>query len=84
METIKPATLQNPSLVDLHRIKKAFHDNNGLLPAVPRAMEIQQNLGFPEHSVRAFLSGAIKKQMGLRVQSSQSADANRAYRVSDK
>jgi hypothetical protein len=34
--------------------------------------------------VRGFLSGAVKKKMGLRVISAKLADGTRAYRVSSK
>lgn len=36
------------------------------------------------HSVRGFLSGTLKKKMGLRVHSAKLADGARTYRIASK
>jgi hypothetical protein len=46
--------------------------------------QLQKATDWQAHSVRGFLSGAVKKKMGLRVISSKLADGTRAYRVSSK
>jgi hypothetical protein len=40
--------------------------------------------GWQAHSVRGFLSGELKKKMGLRVQSAKHSDGVRTYRLSSK
>ncbi|MGD0434974.1 MAG: DUF3489 domain-containing protein [Bryobacteraceae bacterium] len=46
--------------------------------------QLQKATDWQAHSVRGFLSGAVKKKMGLRVISAKLADGTRAYRVSSK
>jgi hypothetical protein len=46
--------------------------------------QLQKATDWQAHSVRGFLSGAVKKKMGLRVQASKRADGTRAYRVLNK
>ena len=46
--------------------------------------ELRKATGWQAHSVRGFLSGALKKRMGLRVASEKRADGERAYRISAK
>ncbi len=43
--------------------------------------QLEKATGWQPHSVRGFLSAAIKKQMGLRLQVSPLPDGSRAYRV---
>jgi Protein of unknown function (DUF3489) len=40
--------------------------------------------GWQAHSVRGFLSGELKKKMGLRVQSAKHSDGVRTYRLTSK
>jgi hypothetical protein len=40
--------------------------------------------GWQAHSVRGFLSGALRKTMGTPFESSKRADGERAYRLSSK
>ena len=47
-------------------------------------MQLQKATDWQAHSVRGFLSGAIKKKMGLRVISAKPADGTRTYRISSK
>ena len=46
--------------------------------------QLQKATGWQAHSVRGFLSGAVKKKMGLRVISTKLGDGTRTYRVSSK
>jgi len=46
--------------------------------------QLQKATDWQAHSVRGFLSGAVKKKMGLRVVSTKLADGTRTYRVSSK
>jgi len=43
--------------------------------------ELRKATGWQAHSVRGFLSGALKKKMGLRVGSTKRDTGERAYRV---
>ena len=53
-------------------------------PSGASLAQLQKATGWQAHSVRGFLSGSIKKQMGLLVQSNKLADGTRAYRISSK
>jgi hypothetical protein len=46
--------------------------------------ELRKATGWQAHSVRGFLSGAVKKKMGLRIDSVSREDGERAYRVASK
>lgn len=46
--------------------------------------QLQKATGWQAHSVRGFLSGAIKKRLGLPVHSHPSADGTRVYRIAAK
>jgi hypothetical protein len=46
--------------------------------------ELKRATGWQAHSVRGFLSGAVRKQMGLRVAFAQREDGARAYRIPSK
>jgi hypothetical protein len=46
--------------------------------------ELRKATGWQAHSVRGFLSGAVKKKMGLRIDSVSRDDGERAYRVASK
>ena len=46
--------------------------------------ELMKATGWQPHSVRGFLSGTIGKKRGIPVESFQSSDTERAYRVSSK
>jgi hypothetical protein len=43
--------------------------------------ELRKATGWQAHSVRGFLSGALKKKMGLRVDSAHRSDGERTYQV---
>ena len=53
-------------------------------PGGVTAKELMKATGWQAHSVRGFLSGAVKKKMGLRVISAKLADGTRTYRISPK
>jgi hypothetical protein len=46
--------------------------------------QLQKATGWQAHSVRGFLSGTLKKKMGLRVDSAKLEDGTRSYRVRSK
>lgn len=46
--------------------------------------ELRKATGWRAHSVRGFLSGAVKKKMGLRIDSAPREDGERAYRLASK
>jgi hypothetical protein len=46
--------------------------------------ELRKATGWQAHSVRGFISGVLRKKMGLRVRSFQRKDEERAYAVSSK
>ena len=46
--------------------------------------ELMKATGWQPHSVRGFLSGALKKRMGIRLRSFKRKDGERAYRTPSK
>jgi hypothetical protein len=46
--------------------------------------ELTKVTGWQPHSMRGFLSGAVKAKMGLKISSIKRDDGERAYRVPDK
>jgi hypothetical protein len=53
-------------------------------PSGASMQELRKATGWQAHSVRGFLSGAVKKKMGLRIDSAPREDGERAYRVASK
>jgi uncharacterized protein DUF3489 len=53
-------------------------------PAGASLSELKKATGWQAHSVRGFLSGAVKKKMGLRIDSAPRDNGERAYRVASK
>jgi hypothetical protein len=53
-------------------------------PAGASLQELKKATGWQAHSVRGFLSGALKKKMRLRVDSKKRQDGERAYRIAAK
>ena len=53
-------------------------------PGGASLQQLQKATGWQAHSVRGFLSGTLKKKMGLRVDSAQLPDGRRTYRVTSK
>ena len=43
--------------------------------------QLRKATGWQAHSVRGFLSGTLKKKMGLRVTSTKLQDGQRTYRI---
>jgi hypothetical protein len=58
----------------------------GLLqrPGGATLKELCRATAWQAHSVRGFLSGALKKKMGLRIDSAKRDDGERTYRVAAK
>jgi len=50
-------------------------------PGGATAKELQKATGWQPHSVRGFLSGTIRKKMGLNVTSTKAEDGERSYSV---
>ena len=46
--------------------------------------QLQKATGWQAHSVRGFLSGALKKNMGLRIDSTKRDDGERTYHLASK
>ena len=44
--------------------------------------ELMKATGWQAHSVRGFLSGTLRKKMGLRIESAKRGDGERAYSIS--
>src|SRR5260370_39250177 len=53
-------------------------------PGGASLQQLQKATGWQAHSVRGFLSGTLKKKMGLRVHSAKLPDGARTYRVASK
>lgn len=53
-------------------------------PGGASLQQLQKATQWQAHSVRGFLSGALKKKMGLRVHSAKAANGARTYRVTSK
>jgi hypothetical protein len=53
-------------------------------PSGATMAELQKATGWQPHSVRGFLSGTLKKQMGLNVISEKVEDGERRYRIDEK
>ena len=58
----------------------------GLLkrPSGALLKELMKATGWQPHSVRGFLSGTLRKKMGIPFESFKSPDGKRAYRISSK
>jgi hypothetical protein len=55
-----------------------------LAPCLKSSALSERATGWQAHSVRGFLSGTLKKKMGLRIDSAKLADGERTYRVASK
>ena len=53
-------------------------------PSGATMAKLQKATGWQPHSVRGFLSGTLKKQMGLNVISEKVEDGERRYRIDEK
>lgn len=53
-------------------------------PGGASLQQLQKATGWQAHSVRGFLSGGLKKKMGLRIDSTKRDDGQRTYRVTSK
>ena len=53
-------------------------------PSGTTIAELQKATGWQAHSVRGFLSGTLKKQMGLNVISEKVEGGERRYRIVEK
>ena len=46
-------------------------------------VEIAKALGWQPHTVRSAIAGALKKKLGLNVESEKAADRGRVYRIAE-
>jgi hypothetical protein len=53
-------------------------------PGGASLQQLSKATGWQAHSVRGFLSGTLKKKMGLRVTSTKVIDGDRTYRIISK
>ena len=53
-------------------------------PGGASLQQLRKATGWQAHSVRGFLSGTLKKNMGLRVTSTKPQDGERTYRIISK
>ena len=53
-------------------------------PGGASLQQLRKATGWQAHSVRGFLSGTLKKKMGLRVTSTKLQDGERTYRIVSK
>ena len=76
----RPATAKTAA----HGTKKAKLLSLLRRPGGASLDQLTKASGWQAHSVRGFLSGELKKKMGLRVQSAKHSDGVRTYRLSSK
>lgn len=55
---------------------KLLHSNNGTTLA-----QMQKASGWQPHSVRGFLSGTVKKKLGLKLVSNEGKSGGRRYKI---
>ena len=92
--TTRPRALKPPSRTASKIAKKAEKVRAGsktarILALLGRAAgaslpELTKATGWQAHSIRGFLSGTVKKKMGLRVRSISRENGTRAYRLHSK
>ena len=80
--TKNTATLPNKTATDpvetkTDKVIKLLRRKNGATIA-----DLQKATGWQPHSVRGFLSGTLKKRMGLAINSEADAKGVRRYRIS--
>ncbi len=83
----QPANMQSKKAVKLNGASselKSKHD--AVLTLLRRKQgaslaEMQSATGWQAHSVRGFLSGTVKKRLGLKLRSSKAKDGERRYAI---
>jgi Protein of unknown function (DUF3489) len=73
-----------PSNTPRHGSKKAKIIALLKRPGGAALEQLQKATGWQAHSVRGFLSGTLKKKMGLRIHSSKLPNSARTYRLTSK
>jgi hypothetical protein len=89
-----PAHRAKRNAKPVERAKKALTSRSGSKTAKILALlkrpggaslqQLQKATGWQAHSVRGFLSGALKKKMGLRIDSAKRDGGERTYRLASK
>jgi Protein of unknown function (DUF3489) len=64
--------------------KKAIVQDLVSRPEGATLSELMLATGWQAHSMRGFLSGTLKKKMGLPIHSAKSSDGARTYRITSK
>lgn len=72
----KPATKALIKVSKHDSLLKLLHSNKGTTLA-----QMQKMTGWQSHSVRGFLSGTVKKKLGLKLRSEEGKDGERRYAI---
>ncbi len=75
---IKPKIEQRPAITKAERILAHLR-----LPQGASLVELQAVIGWQAHSVRGFLSGIVRKRLGLVLQVSITETGERRYRIAE-
>jgi hypothetical protein len=87
VQILAPATLTRARQPDAGKEKTAAGGRKGQLiemlkaPGGATLPELMQASGWQSHSLRGFISGTLKKKMGLAVSSSRNSQGQRVYRL---
>jgi len=82
MTVQKTKTIRRPNTSSPKRITKAATIINMLRRKSGASLEeLGKATGWQNHSLRGFLSGTLKKRMGLEVQAEKNARGIRRYRI---
>ena len=84
--TKKPTAQQQKSKVPNESLSSSGSKHDQILALLRRKQgasleEMQKVSGWQAHSVRGFLSGTVKKRLGLKLQSSKSKHGERRYEI---
>jgi hypothetical protein len=87
VQILEPATRTRARQPDADKEKTAAGGKKGQLIEMLKAargatlQELMKASGWQSHSLRGFISGTLKKKMGLAVSSSRNSQGQRVYRL---